>query len=241
MKTVNLSLSDLVKESVCTYRWPLRYIFDDLGRFLEDDLQELKSDDNKIEVEWVGLVDMDNIDIDYNCDDWIYEWIESKFKDNIESELLIDTLAKYWLKYKGLSFYKNPGAYNFAWDSVDIEYEYDDDIKWQEKYPELIDEVEYYIKEVRQWSYDWYCSFEPTDIDKVEMNDYAYIWAILHKEDMLDDLKTDIQEWVEDILQSEWYEYDTSCVYLRGEDWHIDWDTKYCVDYHNKKLVKCDE
>ena len=235
-KTGTMALSDLVNVSVCTYRWPLRIPWEDLGNFINNDLDEIKTDDNKVNVEWRGLVDMNVIDIDYEMDDWIWNYINDKFRDNVETDKLIEAFAKYGIEYKGLSFYKHKWEYNFAWDTLDMDYEYDDDIDWKEKYPELIDEVKYYIDNVRKKSCDWYCSFEPNKVDEVWMWDYAYKWAILHKEWIFDEVKKSVEDWVYDILTDCPYEYDISTIVLRGEDWYIDWDTKYYVDYNEKIL-----
>ena len=55
MNTTRLWLSDLVKESVCTYRWPLRYLWDELWEFLRNDLDDIKTKDDKINVEWMMI------------------------------------------------------------------------------------------------------------------------------------------------------------------------------------------
>lgn len=231
-----IALSDLVWESVCTYWWPLRSVFDDAWQYLEEDLNEIKTKENKVNVEGKGLVSMNDIDIDYEVDDEVYDYFEECFKDEVENDELINALAKYWLTYKWLSFYKHKWAYNFAWDTLDMEFEYDDDIDWKEKYPELIEEVQYYIDNVRKKSCDWYISFEPTKVDEVYMWQTTYVWAVLHKEWLLDDIKKNVEGWVYEILTDHPWEYDNSKIVLRGDDWHIDWDTKYYVDIQDKIL-----
>jgi hypothetical protein len=54
----------------------------------------------------------------------------------------------------------------------------------QETNPELIPLVQEYIDNVMVRSYDGYCSFEPTSVDRVDRLDYAYLWAVLKYEDL---------------------------------------------------------
>ena len=234
----SISLSGLAKKSVCTYWWGLP-IYEYLWDTVRNDLDEIKTDDNKINVEWIGLVDFDDVEIDYEYDDDIWDFIIEKFNDNVDTEKLAEALKKYGVKFDRLRFYKNPWAYNYAWDSLDMVYEYDDDIKWQEKYPDLIPYVKEYIDNVRVKSYDWYCSFEPTSIDRVEYNDTTLIWAILKKEWIdLEEVGKQIEDWVYDILEA-CYEYDRSKIYLsKWDDWKNKYDTEqyYYVDFDNNTL-----
>lgn len=236
MNKASISISDLVKVSVCTYWGWLRDIFDDLWSTMQEDLKDIKTEDNKINVEWIGMVDWDNVEVDYDYDEHIFDYINECFRDNVETDKLKETLAKYSIVFHKVDFYKHKGEYNFAWDTLDMKYEYDDTIKWQDKYPELIPYVKNYIDNVRKKSCDWYVSFEPTTIDEVEYNDVTLIYAILDKEWMLDEVRKTVEDWLMDCYERGYWDYDTSTYVVRGEDWHINWDTHYYIDEENKML-----
>ena len=236
MNKASISLSDLVKVSVCTYWWGLNALFEDLWSTMQEDLKDIKTEDNKIYVEWIGMVDWDNVEVDYDYDEHIFDYINECFRDNVETDKLKEVLAKYGIVFHKVDFYKHKGEYNFAWDTLDMQYEYDDNIKWQDKYPELIPYVKNYIDNVRRKSCDWYVSFEPTTIDEVEYNDATLIYAILDKEWMLDEVKKTVEDWLTDCYDRGYWDYDTSTYVVRDEYWDINWDTKYYIDEENKML-----
>lgn len=231
----SISLSWLVGVSVCTYWGWLEPIVENFGRYLEEDLKEITNEDNKVEVEWAGLINYDDIYIDYNYDEHLYDYFTECFRDTIESDKLKEALAKYGIIFHRVEFYKHKWEYNYATDSLDMLYEYDYETKWQEKCTDLIPYVRNYIDNVRKKSCDWYVSFEPTTIDEVEMNDTAYIYAIFDKEWLFDGVKESVQDWVYK-CNIEWYDdYDRSVIHIK-KDWNIDWDTAYYVDINNKTL-----
>jgi hypothetical protein len=83
--------------------------------------------------------------------------------------------------------YRSPQYYNYENDELEIhlsedQLEDDDLPPRQALNPELEVLVQKYIDEVRIPSYDGYCSFEPTDVNKVDRADYAFLWAVLQKE-----------------------------------------------------------
>lgn len=236
MDKARISISDLVKVSVCTYWGWLNGLFEDLWSTLQEDLKDIKTEDNKINVEWIGMVDWNDVEVDYDYDEHIFDYINECFRDNVETDKLKETLAKYGIVFHKVDFYKHKGEYNFAWDTLDMEYEYDDNIKWQDKYPELIPYVKNYIDNVRKKSCDWYISFEPTTIDEVEYNDTTLIYAILDKEWMLDEVRQTVEGWLMDCYERGYWDYDTSTYVVRNAYWDIDWDTKYYIDEENKML-----
>lgn len=238
MGKASISISDLVKVNVCTYWGWLNIIFDDLWSMLQEDLENIKTEDNKINVEWIGMVDFDDVRIDYQYSDDIWNYINGCFSDNVATDKLKEVLAKYGIVFDKVKFYKHKWEYNFAWDTLDMWYEYDDNIKWQEKYPELIPYVKNYIDNVRRKSCDWYVSFEPTTIDEVEQNDTTYIYAILDKEWMLDEVKKTVEDWLMECYERGYWDYDTSKVYLYNyEDKEkYDMSIPYYVDTQDKIL-----
>ena len=236
MDKARISISDLANVSVCTYWGWLSGLFEDLWSTMEEDLKDIKTEDNKINVEWIGMVDWNDVEVDYDYDEHIFDYINECFRDNVETDKLKETLAKYGIVFHKVDFYKHKGEYNFAWDTLDMEYEYDDNIKWQDKYPELIPYVKNYIDNVRKKSCDWYISFEPTTIDEVEYNDTTLIYAILDKEWMLDEVRQTVEGWLMDCYDRGYWDYDTSTYVVRNAYWDIDWDTKYYIDEENKML-----
>lgn len=239
MKTLaRISLNQLVWVSVCTYWGWLQPLFEDFGEYLREDLKDIRTKDNKINVEWIGMVDFDDVDIDYWYSDDIWNYINEWFRYNVETDELKEVLAKYGIIFHSIEFYKHKWAYNYATDSLDMLYEYDDNIKWQEKYPELIPYVKNYIDNVRKESCDWYVSFEPTTIDEVEYNDTTLIYAILDKEWMLWDIEKEINQWIFDCYQNNYWEYDTSKVYLYNyaDKEKYDMSIPYYVDIQDKML-----
>ena len=238
MTKASISISDLVKVNVCTYWWGLRAVFDDLWTMIEEDLEEIKTKDDKINVEWIGMVDFDDVRIDYQYSDDIWSYINECFNDNVATDKLKEVLAKYGIVFNRVDFYKHSWEYNFAWDTLDMKYEYDDNIKWQEKYPELIPYVKNYIDNVRKKSCDWYISFEPTIIDEVEYDDTTLIYAILDKEWMLEEVKKSVEYWLEDCYNNGYWDYDTSKIYLYNyeDKKKYDMSIPYYVDIQDKML-----
>lgn len=237
LQKATISLSNLVKVCTCTYWGWLQPIVEDFGYYLQEDLRDITKD-WKVNVEWIGLVDENDIIINYNYDEHLYDYFTECFRDCIETKKLKETLAKYGIIFNRVEFYKHKWEYNFATDSVDMLYEFEWQERWQDKYPELIPYVKNYIDNVRKKSCDWYISFEPTEVDKVEMNSTTYIYAILDKEWMLDEVRESVEEWVYECNTRGYWDYDESSIILR-RDWKIDWDTKYWVDI-NDKMLKVD-
>lgn len=230
---MKISLNNLLNTSICSYRWPLN-LTEHFCDCAEEDLRECSDRDyenkeNFITVETGDKSEKVNIDdIDY---DWEYiPWYEKLECDTLvgrfDDKKLTKALEKYWIKKIWYSIRK-PQFYNFEWDSLDLEYEYTGG-DWRKQYPDLIPFVQQYIDEIRQPSRDGYVSFEPTKVDDVDKDDSAYIWAILKKENLLDELKSDLEMWIDDVLCNDfelinWFEYE-----YNGK--------KYQLDYDGKKL-----
>jgi hypothetical protein len=104
----------------------------------------------------------------------------------------------------------------------------------------LIDMIMEYIENVRQESYDWYCSFEPTRLDEVGVDDYCTLWAILKKEWVYDTMREAVEWWMMDCF-SEIVWANANPVYevkVPNEDakWWYD-RKKFKLEYDEKLLV----
>ena len=176
-----ISLSDLVYP-VSTYNGNLDHSHSE-SEWLQSDILENHIPDNDI-------VDYDNIDSGFMT---TYEvTISGRVKEGIkENDKILNAFKKYGIEFISTSFY-TPKAYNFENDSIDIAYKINKDCK-----NELENEIQYYIDNIQQKSCDGYMSFEPDTIDKVELDDVCYFWAICKKADILDDLKDIIESVVE--------------------------------------------
>lgn len=197
------ALNQLVRVSVSSYDcWPLDD--ENIREMAREDLREawvngghkftIHNPDGSIYKE---LTDDRALDVDVDYWDWskVKEWFGEIFQECIEQAVpdLADRLKKYGLLYHGMS-YRSPKYYNYDNDELEIhlsedQLEDDDLPPRQVLNPELIPLVEKYIAEVRVPSYDGYCSFEPTDVNKVDRSDYAFLWAILQKEWIYDTIR----------------------------------------------------
>jgi len=123
------------------------------------------------------------------------------FIEKVDIEAIKKALKKYGLKYNGFVFF-SPKFYNYDTDSIDIKYEVvDDDLK---HFKQLDDFITLYLTEERQGSSDGYMSIEPQYNKDVEKDDYAYLWAILKSENLIDDIVfaiTDCEEAIRDIYR----------------------------------------
>ena len=233
---MSLSLSSILKVWVSTYENPsMDTVYDQMGY----DLDELKDDQGMIMVQWLWKVKVDDVD----CDDWLdFDGFKKDVAEYFETELkqvdLKSIFARYGLDYTGISFY-TPKYYNYEGDSLDIHLK-----TLQEEYDlekmGLIPFIEEYIENIRQESYDWYCSFEPTTIDKVDVDDYCTLWAILKKEWVYDELK-EIMQWCVEEWYSELVWANANPVYevkVPNEDakWWYD-RKKFKLEYDEKLLV----
>jgi len=112
--------------------------------------------------------------------------------------------------------YNSPREYNFRTDELDLEVKgYLTEEKFKEMKEELRPEIEKYIDEVRQKSYDGYMSFEPDNFDEVKADDYAYLWAILEKENLIEDIRDIFEDDIRETL-SEWLTYELYGEYIAG-------------------------
>lgn len=228
---MKISLNNLLDTSICSYRWPL-----DLSEYFyesaKNDLRECsdrnyETNNNFITVETgdkTEKVNIKDIDCDWEYIPW-YEKLECEtLVGRFDDEKLTKALAKYWIKKIWYDIRK-PQFYNFEQDSLDLEYEYEGG-DWRKQYPDLIPYVQQYINEIRQPSRDGYISFEPNIVEKVDKDDSAYIWAILKKENLLDELKSDLEMWIEDVVCNDyelinWFEYE-----YNGRKHQLDYDWK---------------
>lgn len=196
---MKISLNQLLKTSICSYWGPLD-LTEGIDSYLEDDLSYIAKD-------WLVSVDTDWTIEQVNTRDIAIDWEYLDNYEDIEVDYLTwrfddDKLTKALSKYGITKIWysiRKPQYYNFEQDSLDLEFEYTGG-KWQEQYKDLIPYVQQYIDEVRQPSRDWYISFEPTKVENVDKDDSAYIWAILKKENLLDELKDDLELGIEDTV-----------------------------------------
>lgn len=254
---MSISLSSLLKVDVSTYENPS---MDTVFESMENDLDEcgLVVDDvfyfetlqiKKITVDGLWLVDVDSIRCEDNLDfDNFKLDIWKSMQMSMETACnLKEIFWKYWLEYGGMYFY-TPKAYNYEGDSLELR------LKTMRENYDLValgleDLIKQYIDNERQESYDWYCSFEPTNFDEVGIDDYCTLWAILHKERVFDILKNTLQDFVD-----EWYGelvwWNTSQMYsvpvpngktrtLNGGEVVNDYDrVDHKLDYDNKILLR---
>lgn len=231
---MSMNLSSLLKVGVSTYE---NWSMDTVVEQMENDLNELKDDDWKIMVQGVWMVEIKEIDCDDNLDfDAFKVSVGKSMQECLEWVCdLKEIFAKYGLEYTGISFF-TPQYYNYENDGLDIHLktmreEYDLVSLW------LKDLILEYIENVRQESYDWYCSFEPTDFDKVGIDDYCTLWAILKKEGVYDDLKEALQDWVDEWF-SEFVRKHSNPTYTVKVPNGVKYDRKeFTLDYDNKVLI----
>lgn len=230
-----IELSTLLKKSVSTYNWPLDFN-DCIYEMWEEDLEErtqywqryYEKDWKKI---YVNQEDLKNVEYDRDVDfEGVKIWIAETIWREIEKTVnLNEVFSKYWITYVWNSFY-TPHYYNFDDDSYDITLDYNWDLDWRDFLEEywLEDLVQKYIDEVRIPSYDWYCSFEPTDLDDVSRDDYCTIRAILQKENVFEDL----QQAIDDVIM-DWYVCDVRLENMKDQKYtireytHEDWTVSY--------------
>lgn len=231
MMTRQVAVNHFTEQSISEYRWPLN-LAESYYDMLEQDLRDIEDENWMVKV-GDKLIDSKEIDYDFNFDDNYKQVQAETFWKEIEWSIpnLKEILAKYGIT---LDYWKiwQPREYNFEDDELLMEYSFDDTIDWREKYPELIPAVQYYIDNVRVKSYDGYVSFEPSEVEMVEMDDSAYVYAIFYKEWLLDDLKQGIEDGIYTInecafenLNDSWYEYD-------WKKYHLSLDEKklYSID-----------
>lgn len=220
-----LAINQILDTSISSYHWPLD-VWDLIGDYWENDLREIETD-GKVKLDSGELVETKDIDSDFLLVD---DYVEQEAK-TLADALDLDCLKKYGIDIKGFEIWK-PKYYNFEDDELLMEFETEGG-DWKEKYPELIPYVKDYIENVRQKSRDGYISFEPDKVEDVKMDDFAYIRAILKKEDMLENNKC----WIE------WYGIQTIMENSRElmADFRYEYNgQKYRLDYDNKMLVKLD-
>jgi hypothetical protein len=118
------------------------------------------------------------------------------------SKKIMGAFKKYGIELKGFEFW-SPREYNFQGDSIDMSYNVVKDFR-----KKLKPEIQEYIDTVRKKSCDGYMSLEPSGFEEVETNDFAYLWAILKKADILDDIRDELEDMVENS-----YETYSNCFY----------------------------
>lgn len=238
-----LALNQVCRVSVSTYNG---VISDDwIREMAEDDLKSLVDKKNKIKLkkDWkTKKVDIKDISIDVDYESWdtirkefaeCFRWNIEKVVEQYHNTTLAEVLKRYGLLYHGMNFWM-PKYYNYEDDELWIvltedQLEDDDLPPRQVINPELIPYVEDYIENVRVASYDGYHSFEPTNVDSVGRLDYAYLWAILQKEWLYNDIQQQIVDCC-DICGEILRDYTTVYYEYRWEKWiehHTDrynWD-----------------
>lgn len=246
-----MNLSSLLKVDVSTYENPS---MDCIVDQMEYDLDECKDDKDMIEVQWLGKVAIKDIEFEDNLDfDKFKEALGRGMQQALELCVVdtdLDTVfRKYGLEYAGMGFY-TPKYYNYEWDSLDIHLKTTDNTKFfsVDRYwlRELIME---YIDKVRQESYDWYCSLEPTNLDEVGIDDYCTIRAILKKEWVYDDMKDCLQEFVDEWFSDLVRQYSNQVYMIRTPIWweppyerhyyKLDFDTKTLLIDKKNRMLEC--
>ena len=219
---MKIAINQILGVSISSYRWPLQ-LTDYIDDMICEDLYEI-SKNNKVKI-LNRYVDRSKIDYDFTFVDNMLENQSLVLTNSLD----LSCLKKYWITINGYEIRK-PRFYNFEDDELLINFE-TSDWDWRKQYPDLIPFVQEYIDNVRQKSRDGYISFEPDKIEDVEKWDYAYIRAVLKKEDMLDNNKYWLEEWINDIVE-QYYEYVDDVRY------EYRW-RKFKLDYDNKRLLLC--
>ena len=222
MITRKLALNNLVWISIIEYNWPLDLI-DILYESMKYNLEEASDYEWFINVDWVWKVNIKDIDYDFEFGCCYKKEQADYIRLELESRCcnFVENLAKYGLNVKWYSIWQ-PRYYNFEDDTFDVEFEFNEEEDWKFTHTDLIPYVKNYIDNVRQKSRDWYISFEPDSVEEVEMSDYAYLYAILDKEWMLDDVRQWIEEWIQTVNE---YDYE----FIDRERYEYEWK-KYFLD-----------
>lgn len=151
---------------------------------------------------------------------------EDEALSNFENELIlsvdnnvkpiIEPVLKKWGIRIGKFSYNRPREYNFRTDELDLQVKYElSDDKFEVMKEQLRPEIEKYIDDVRQKSYDGYMSLEPDSFDEVKADDYAYLWAILQREDVFNEIRELFEEDIFDTL-SDWLTFELYGSYIAG-------------------------
>ena len=224
-----LAINTLVWKNISTYRWTLN-ISEAIYDYEKYELKEysqlnwtswyIKLEDEK------DLIPINDIEIDYELIEWYEdeldifdEYFEERIKENIPD--LKEKLKKYWLSFNWFSYYK-PMYYNFEDDELLLEYEIDD----EKIDDELKPYIQNYIDNIRVESYDWYISFEPSKIEDIDKSDYAFLYAILDKENLIEPFKQSIDEAIEDFYES-YYEYYYTVYYYERKKYRLSEDDNW--------------
>lgn len=218
---MKIAINQLLGVSISSYRWPLNLselIYD----YIDEDLYYISTRDKKTKVS-NKYVDMSEINSDFEYTDNY----RNEIGDELAKSLDLSCLEKYGITIEWYEM-RSPKYYNFEDDELLMEFEVSE---WDRKtqYPDLIPYVQDYIDNVRVKSYDGYMSFEPDKLDEVDKTDYAYIYAILKKEDMLDNNKYRLEQTRDTIMEN--------CLEYIGKVRYKYNGRKYRLDYENKRLL----
>ena len=224
LQGLSLALNQITKQSISSYWWTLDFS-DCIYELVKEDFGEVFGDEVKIWWKKVQLKDCD-FDFDYieNLDEYESDIFEKKIFEYIPD--FDKKLEKWWLYYVWLSIWK-PQFYNYNDDELSIHLWFDE--SEVDNIPdELKPIIQDYIDNIRIKSYDGYCSFEPSKIDEVDKSDYCYLYAVLQKEWIFEDVKEAINDAIEDISSNYYELYENPKLYY---DWK----------YYTSKWIKGDK
>ena len=164
-------------------------------------------------------------DFEFCLDD--YSFLEKMRKDC--SDLFLKTWNKEFAKvfekygYKAIdSQWYTLREYNFKHDSLDSKFEFIGDHEKNKK--TLEEELIYYMENLRKKSCDGYMSFEPSDLDDIELDDSCIFHAIVRKEKILGEVAETIRDLIQENFReiaSEYY-LEEVLKYLNNQDWYKD-------------------
>ena len=222
----SIAINTLLKKSISTYYWSLN--FDDI---IYDDIQNELDENTRynwnrwfIHIDWYDdLIELKNIWIDFDYIDNTLKIFLEFFKDKINDRIpnLKEIFSKYWIYWIEYD-YRSPTYYNYSDDELSFKYYYDD--KKIDK--ELIPYIKNYIDNIMVKSYDWYCSFEKTNIDEIDKSEYSFIYAILDKENLIDSFKYAIDDSIE-LTYDCYYENFTSYFHYNSKEYIMDCNDEY--------------
>lgn len=171
-----LSISQCIgNHNACTYHGYLNF-----------DNSESDWINDEVNGNYIPEIDYSDFDVE-NYEKWLDDLPE--VINEYLRPILEPVLDKYG--YKILSFkFHQPKEYNFGGDEIDIKISHNGlNIK-----PQLLNELELYLANVRKKSCDGYMSQEPDTIEDIDIDDYAMLWAIFKKEDIIDDIHEAIND-----------------------------------------------
>jgi len=191
--TEMLSLSNIIDKHPSTYEGELDFSRDDEGwiqNYIDEGRIPDSDSDNQINFDDLTYFEIKGLTL---WDSYIPEIQKAFSREILETHCINMKLTKFGVKIVKVNFHR-PREYNFTNDSVDIKLEITKDLR--KKYQK---EIQNYIDNIRQKSYDGYHSYEPSELGEVELDDYAYIHTIFTLADVIEDAEGAFDSAIENL------------------------------------------